>query len=568
MSVWLIIWLKKETIIAGGVNGASFRGRGRGRGRGGYGGSRDWRVSNVDKVLKSVRECAHALLTEKDLKALYGVGPKTAQELLAVLEKQTVSSSSLDAGSAAAVDDSVGGSRAGVSTYVPTSGRAPHAVLTLLACSFPDECTSEWVQEKAFLWLGQAQTNVQIALDSFINQKGIVQMVDPASGGLLLTSFGLDSADATRARDSRCYDLVKRRMVQEEASACAPSARASGQVLARSSSVRSTTADTLDFPTVEASFSGIAANARPYLPLPKPSARRRSSIPPDPSSWELVLLVDNRELPNRRNRAFLPLALRQKGVHVEVRALPLGDMMWVVRRPAADGCPGLESPPSRHDQEYVLDFIIERKTAEDLACSIKDGRFLEQKFRLDKSGLLNVIYLVECELNTQDVLPADKLLSAVVYTEAADEYMVQRTAGPADTVKFLAMMHGMIAARTVDDPLWSGPQCTSNRTFQFFHEKLSKSASSTVGDVFGAMLRQVSGMSASRAEMVLARYPTPAALLRAYDALPESDGAGRQSLLKMAAARARALALGMRLAKLWRRYTATRRTERDVVCLV
>lgn len=45
--------------------------------------------------------------------------------------------------------------------------------------------------------------------------------------------------------------------------------------------------------------------------------------------------------------------------------------------------------------EYVLDFIVERKTADDLAASIMDGRYDEQKFRLKSCGINNVIYLVE-----------------------------------------------------------------------------------------------------------------------------------------------------------------------------
>ena len=42
-------------------------------------------------------------------------------------------------------------------------------------------------------------------------------------------------------------------------------------------------------------------------------------------------------------------------------------------------------------------FIIERKTLEDLANSIKDGRFREQKIRLQKclSQDINIIYLIE-----------------------------------------------------------------------------------------------------------------------------------------------------------------------------
>jgi hypothetical protein len=41
--------------------------------------------------------------------------------------------------------------------------------------------------------------------------------------------------------------------------------------------------------------------------------------------------------------------------------------------------------PIKEFTDYVLDFIVERKTADDLAASIMDGRYDEQKFRLKNS---------------------------------------------------------------------------------------------------------------------------------------------------------------------------------------
>lgn len=43
----------------------------------------------------------------------------------------------------------------------------------------------------------------------------------------------------------------------------------------------------------------------------------------------------------------------------------------------------------------VLDFIIERKKADDLSASIIDGRYKDQKYRLKHCGAANVIYLYE-----------------------------------------------------------------------------------------------------------------------------------------------------------------------------
>ena len=75
--------------------------------------------------------------------------------------------------------------------------------------------------------------------------------------------------------------------------------------------------------------------------------------------------------------------------------------MWVLRfnTPAPmdeDGGKKKKKKQSLYiSTDYVLDFITERKTADDLAASIMDGRYEEQKYRLKNCGINNVVYLVE-----------------------------------------------------------------------------------------------------------------------------------------------------------------------------
>lgn len=59
--------------------------------------------------------------------------------------------------------------------------------------------------------------------------------------------------------------------------------------------------------------------------------------------------------------------LRAGGTLLEVRRLKVGDFVWICRNSS--------------NQELVLPYIIERKRLDDLAQSIKDGRFHEQKVR-------------------------------------------------------------------------------------------------------------------------------------------------------------------------------------------
>jgi crossover junction endonuclease MUS81 len=64
----------------------------------------------------------------------------------------------------------------------------------------------------------------------------------------------------------------------------------------------------------------------------------------------------------------------------------------------------------------LLDFIVERKTADDLAASIMDGRYEEQKYRLKTSGLSNVIYLVEGTPSQHCKIPESVLKKAQIHT--------------------------------------------------------------------------------------------------------------------------------------------------------
>lgn len=55
---------------------------------------------------------------------------------------------------------------------------------------------------------------------------------------------------------------------------------------------------------------------------------------------------------------------------------------------------------------YILSYIVERKKADDLASSILDGRYDEQKYRLQNTGAECIFYLYEghpsdtCSSNT------------------------------------------------------------------------------------------------------------------------------------------------------------------------
>lgn len=110
------------------------------------------------------------------------------------------------------------------------------------------------------------------------------------------------------------------------------------------------------------------------LPLPGEQRTAPAFDPADAitfphGTYDVVLILDTREVESRNNRDKIAEALAAKNVAVETRALRLGDMCWVARR--RDGHGGEED-------ECVLDYVVERKRLDDLCSSIRDGRYKEQ----------------------------------------------------------------------------------------------------------------------------------------------------------------------------------------------
>lgn len=73
---------------------------------------------------------------------------------------------------------------------------------------------------------------------------------------------------------------------------------------------------------------------------------------------------------------------------MQVKRLPVGDGIWIARH-------------RKLRTEYVLDFIVERKNIADLASSIRDNRYKDQKSRLQVLSELAMIFC--CYYKTYNV---------------------------------------------------------------------------------------------------------------------------------------------------------------------
>lgn len=88
-------------------------------------------------------------------------------------------------------------------------------------------------------------------------------------------------------------------------------------------------------------------------------------------SYDIILVMDAREIKNKRDDDFIRDGLREKNIAVEVRALSIGDTAWIAR--------GRNPSHTGELRECVLDYVVERKRLDDLVSSIRDGRYDEQK---------------------------------------------------------------------------------------------------------------------------------------------------------------------------------------------
>lgn len=258
-------------------------------------------------------------------------------------------------------------------------------------------------------------------------------------------------------------------------------------------------------------------------------------LPPRPpgrsfsQEYEVVLLVDQREQfssmsqgqhLSRAESAPAHLEwIRAKGVSVELRQLPQGDALWVAR--------SRFSPT----QEYVLDFIVERKRADDLVKSIRDRRYEQQKYWLTRCGITNKVYLVEGDLDYINYGQCGK--TAMVTTEVLDGFSVLCTDGIHSTFALYSRLTHAIQELydCSEEPLSGDPPQPGTgmdnaeegaaplMTYSEFQKRLTDMKKLTVRDIWGLMLTRIRGVGQDAAEAILRQYPTPISLWRAYQSI-------------------------------------------------
>ncbi|MCJ1463592.1 Crossover junction endonuclease mus81 [Pseudocyphellaria aurata] len=255
-----------------------------------------------------------------------------------------------------------------------------------------------------------------------------------------------------------------------------------------------------------------------------------------PGTFTVQLILDNREVRAKNDREYIQHELVRSGINPIVRPLQLGDFFWVAK--CKD--PSILVRHGEEGDEVALDWIVERKRLDDLVGSIKDGRFHEQKFRLRKSGVKNVVYVIEeFSMSSERILHFQEAIeSSIASTQVVEGYFVKKTLKLDDTIRYLARMTLMLKSMYESKPIYiiptthlnphtyipllshlgrTTPNISHNITYAAFASLASKSDSLTLRDVFLKMLMCTRGVTGEKALEVQKCWKTPREFIEALE---------------------------------------------------
>ncbi|KAI1118896.1 hypothetical protein F5Y14DRAFT_398094 [Nemania sp. NC0429] len=254
-----------------------------------------------------------------------------------------------------------------------------------------------------------------------------------------------------------------------------------------------------------------------------------------PGTFTVHLVLDVREVRAKTDRDYMQEELTKKGVKPIMRALELGDALWVAK------ChdPNFLSRTGSEGDEVVLDWIVERKRLDDLIYSIRDGRFHEQKFRLKRSGVKNVVYIVE-EMSMDPTIfqkYEEAVQSAIASTQVVNGYFLKKTQKMDDTIRYLTRMTMLLKKQYESQSLLviptevltaknflpllehlreKEPTVGHYISYPAFASMASKSDTMTLRDVYLKMLMCTKQVTGEKALEIQKRWKTPHEFVKAY----------------------------------------------------
>jgi len=165
------------------------------------------------------------------------------------------------------------------------------------------------------------------------------------------------------------------------------------------------------------------------------------------------------------------------------------------------------------DDETEL-LVIERKSVKDLAASITDGRYSEQSFRLNNYNLHNhnIVYLIEGSILNYNSkgrrINKNAIYSSVFTLSYYKGFSVYRTEGLNDTAETIFRITDKLRREKNKLGFYTGNTDKIESQSYVDVMKAEKKANITINNIGEVMLRQIPGVSANYAKVIMERYNT------------------------------------------------------------
>lgn len=186
--------------------------------------------------------------------------------------------------------------------------------------------------------------------------------------------------------------------------------------------------------------------------------------------------------------------------------------------------------------DYIFNYkdelacIIERKTVDDLANSIKDGRYREQKERLLKlHPKSKIIYLIEGDITKNNKsfkynkVSKNTIYSSLINVYLRDNIAVHRTNNISESIEFLEQLGAKIEKQGLKFIQ------KSNDGNNLFNSEKSKKKQFDKKLVYKLQLSSIPSISSKSADAIIENYPT---MVQLISQLNNHDPASRLEIIK------------------------------------
>ena len=178
-------------------------------------------------------------------------------------------------------------------------------------------------------------------------------------------------------------------------------------------------------------------------------------------------------------------------------------------------------------QSPQVSFIIERKTISDVMASIKDGRYREQKQRLQvkhQPPSCRVFYIIEGTMPTlsqsHHSMKGSTVIASVLHTIFRDGYLCYKTRNIQETAEMIQLLIQKVK-ETPHKILPTTP--TSSPSYQIDTIKVAKKANMNPARCYQLQLCQIPKVSYKSATIIQTHYPSWTKLIECFESVEDIE---------------------------------------------